>query len=312
VSPAVLFRLARPKGTVVLLVVPLLGWGLAHWDRALAPQNLAGLALVLVAWTIAGWGTMWLNAALDGEEGGALFSDASLPSTDSKKHQTRVLNAAGMTTLVIAIVLSFVASIPSGIACCVCAVLSVLYSHPRTRWKEHPWLGPIVNASGYGMMSCLAGWFLVSSSVSLRAMLAFGLLTTFVVGITFGAQAFQRADDARRGYRTLVVTHGPEVCLRVTHACVRITALGTTALIAIGFYPRACLLGVFAFWFAESWMRRWRSRPEGGSPSDAAGLLFRMMGAGVLLIALAYVDYLRQRAAGLDVAGLGTALGRPD
>lgn len=281
-------RLARLKGTPVLLLVPLLGWGLAHWDLALPPTNVSGLLLVLAAWTVAGWGTMWLNAALDGEEGGALFANSS-----NIQVAPTSLQIAGYTTLALAIVLSFLASRSSGVACAVCAILSVLYSHPRTRWKEHPWLGPLVNASGYGMASCLAGWFVVTNAVSLRAWLAFALLTTFVVGITFGAQAFQREDDARRGYRTLVVTHGPEACLRAAHACVRVTAIGVTSAIALGLYPRVCLLGAPAFILSELWMRRWRKLPNGGAPSDAAGLLIRMLAAGALLIFLAYADYLR-------------------
>jgi drug/metabolite transporter (DMT)-like permease len=38
-----------------------------------------------------------------------------------------------------------------------CVALAELYSHPKTAWKAHPWLGPLVNVIGYGL---LTGFFI--------------------------------------------------------------------------------------------------------------------------------------------------------
>ncbi len=281
-----LLRLARPKGSAALLAVVLLGYGFAHWDVGLPLTRPGALGAVLVAWLLLGSGTLWLNASLDGDEGGALFAERA----------TRPLHltAWAYAALVVAVALASVASRGAGLACTACAALSVAYSHPRTMWKAHPVLGPAVNGLGYGLLSALGGWAVPGVAMSVRTAAAFVLLSVFVVGMTFGAQAFQREDDARRGYRTLVVTHGPAACLRALRVCTLVSVAGVGVLAAAGVYPRLCLLGLPAFFFADRWMRRWQAAPCGGGPGYAAGLVIRMLAACGVLVGLAYAATLFQ------------------
>src|SRR5690606_1412062 len=69
-----LWTLSRPRGALWVGALPLLGLVWAHWDRAL-PLRAAGwgLAAVVVAWLLLNAGTLWLNAALDRDEGEVLF-----------------------------------------------------------------------------------------------------------------------------------------------------------------------------------------------------------------------------------------------
>jgi 1,4-dihydroxy-2-naphthoate octaprenyltransferase len=280
-----------------------MGYGMALWGYAMMPWRPGALLGVLAAWALLSAGTLWLNAALDGEEGGAVFA--------LRAERPAGLQRWGTAALAAAVLVASWSDRRAGVACGICAALAVLYSHPRTAWKGHPVLGPLVNVVGYGVLSPLAGWFVAEVPMDPRTAAAFASLALSVLGSTFAAQAFQREDDARRRYRTLVVTHGPAACLRAAHGLMRASVALVAALMVAGYYPRLCLLGLPAFWLADRWMVRWRGKPGGGAPSDAVGLLVRMLLGAVILIVLAYTDLVHALLTGDDPpGGAGTAAGR--
>jgi 4-hydroxybenzoate polyprenyltransferase len=200
-----LWRLSRPRFALWVLWIPCIGYGFAHWDRALDWTRPAAFLVVLLAWSLLNAGALWLNAALDRDDAGALYARA----TPLPEH----LRSYAYASLALATALAGLASVATGLCAAACALLAVLYSHPLTAWKGHAVLGPAVNALGYGILSGLAGWVLVGVSMNWRTAVTFALMTLWLVGATFAAQAFQQRDDAHHGYRTLVVTHGPRVCL---------------------------------------------------------------------------------------------------
>jgi 4-hydroxybenzoate polyprenyltransferase len=285
VSTRDLVLLARPKGTLLLLVVPLTGWGFAHWDGRMELTRPIAMAFVLAAWILLSSGSLWLNAALDGDEGAALFAE----------HAPRPKHVAlyGYVALVFAVALASCAGFLPGASCAFCAVLAVLYSHPAVMWKAHPVMGPLVNGAGYGLASFFAGYSVASSRMTSGSALAMSLLGLFASGMAFAAQAYQREDDARRGYRTLVVTAGPAACLRVAVWCARGAVAGVAIGALFGVYPRLVLAGLPAFALAEITMARWRRAPEGGSARFAASWAARMVAGGAVLVALATVAALR-------------------
>jgi 4-hydroxybenzoate polyprenyltransferase len=276
-----LVALARPKGTALLLVVPLTGYGFAHWDYSLGLTRPLALVGVLLAWVLLSAGSLWLNAALDGPESAALFAPRV------RAGAPRLVVMSGYAALLLAVIVASVADRRAGACCTTCALLAVVYSHPRTRWKAHPVLGPLVNAVGYGCLSWLAGWSVARVPMSARTAAAMMLLTLFVLGMSFAAQAYQRDDDARRGYRTLVVTRGPAACLAVATACARASIAGVAVLAALGVYPRSVLLGTPVFLLAERTMARWRRAEGGGTPGLAARYMLDMLAGGAVLVALA-------------------------
>jgi len=283
-SLASLVRLARPRGTALVLLGPLTGYGFAHWDLELedARRPLA-IAIASVAWILLSAGSLWLNADLDGDEGGALFA-----SRVAKRPKGLV--AFGYGALVAATAVAFAADARAGAACAACSVLAVLYSHPRTKWKAHPFFGPAVNVAGYGVLSFLAGWSVARVPMTARAIAATIIVSTFVLGMCFAAQAYQRDDDARRGYHTLVVSRGPAACLRVATACTRASVMGVAAMCALGAFPRVVLLGLVPYALAEIAMARWRRAPDGGSPAHAVSFALRMLATACTLVALATFD----------------------
>jgi 4-hydroxybenzoate polyprenyltransferase len=298
-----LFELARPRLLPFVLLLPLVGFGWAHWDRALALRGGSHLLCVWAAWTALQAGTLWLNAALDRDKGEVLFGRAvSVPP--------RIVPTAYLALLG-GVALGFVGAPSAGWAAAACAVLAVLYSHPRTVWKAHPVLGPLVNGVGYGLLSPLAGWAVVRVAPDARTIIVWLLAGLAVLGCYFAAQTFQGDEDQARGYRTLVATHGPHATLLAGRVCIGVALLGGTALAAVGWLPRLCLVALPLGWWIDRWLRRWSELPDGGSERWARGLALRMLIAGLVCVGLAYVDYGMELVTEAPAAGQGTAGGHP-
>jgi hypothetical protein len=209
------------------------------------------------------------------------------------------------------VVLASGASVWSGAAAALCAALAVLYSHPSDPWKAHPIGGPFVNVAGYGILSPFAGWATVGVPADMRTAAVWGLAALGVLGTFLVAQAFQGEEDRARGYRTLVATHGPAVVLQAARVAIGLAFAGCVALCVLGWLPRPCLLGVVGFLPVDGWLRHWARQPGGGTERWARGFTFRLGGALVLGIVLAYGEYVRESLSGEPVAGLGTAAGHP-
>ena len=304
-----LLRLARPKGGAALLAYPLVGYGFALWDLSIDVVGLREIGVVCLAWFVASAGTMWLNASLDGEEESALFVDQA---AIQKPLESAHLAAWGYAGIAIGVGLSaFAGSRILGL-CVACALLSVAYSHPRTRWKGHPVLGPAVNALGYGLLSPLAGFFAAGVPITPRACVVLACMSLWTLGATFAAQAFQQDDDARRGYRTLVVTHGPEVCLKACRAITLVPIGVLVGMSAAGFLPRVLLAGAPFFVLVDRYLARWVRVPNGGTSTWAAGYMARMLAGGVLFVGLATADFLYDFLADRPAGGVATARGRTE
>ena len=302
--PRALWILARPRLMPFVLLLPIVGFGWGHWDRALTLRGEAGLPWVLAAWLLLQAGTMWLNAALDLDSGEILMGRAiAVPKATALCAYIALLLAVGC---------AFVGNVISGYACAICTILAILYSHPTTVWKGHPLLGPIVNGLGYGLLSTLAGWALVGVTPNPRTLAVWLCGGSGVLGCYFAVQAFQADEDRARGYRTLVATHGSTAVLLAARICIGLGELGGVVLAVIGWLPRVSLVAlIFAVW-VDRWLAAWAKQPNGGDERWARGLAMRLLVAALLGIGLAYVDYFVDIARDRPLAGLGTARGHPE
>jgi 4-hydroxybenzoate polyprenyltransferase len=286
-----------------VLLLPVAGFGWAHWDRALDLRGGTELLRVLAGWSLLQAGTLWLNAALDRDQGEVLLGrPVAVPAG---------IVPLAYLALMLAVGLAFLGARLAGCAAAACSLLALLYSHPRTAWKGQPVLGPLVNGVGYGLLSPLAGWAVVHVAPDLRTVLVWLLSGLAVLGCYFAAQAFQGDEDRARGYRTLVATHGPRAALLAGRICICVALLGGTTLAAIGFLPRLCLAALPLAWWIDRWLQRWAARADGGSERWARGLALRMLAAGLVCVVLAYVDYGVALVTGEPAAGLGTVCGHP-
>ncbi len=297
------WALSRPRLAPFVVLLPFLGWAFAHWDRALPTQNAGAFAAVAFAWWWLHAGTLWLNAAVDRDEGEVLMGE----SVPVPPHTAGL----GYLGLAISVVVAGLAHPVSGVAAGLCALVAVLYSHPATLWKAHPIGGPFVNWFGYGILSPLAGWATANVAINPRTAVLWGLGSLGILGAYFAAQAFQGEEDRARGYRTLVVTHGPRATLLAARTCLFVAFVGAIGLAAIGWIPRVCLLAALGWFVADRFFAQWMAEPDGGDESWARGLTNRLLLALVIGVGLAFGQYVVDSVEGRPVAGLGTVAGHP-
>jgi 4-hydroxybenzoate polyprenyltransferase len=298
-----LFQLARPAGAWIPSLLPLLGMGWAHWDRALPAWRLDAIVWLALAWAFLHAGTLWLNAARDRDDGEVLFGRA----VPVPRHAARYAAAA----LGLAILLAWGAGWMSALITGACAALAVLYSHPATAWKAHPVLGPAVNVVGYGLLSPLAGFVVIGGPPTPRTAIIAGLLGITALGWTFAAQAFQRDEDQARGDRTLVATHGAATTLNAARLCFAVAGLGVLGMAAIGWLPRAVLIATPALLAMDVYLKLWARQPDGGSEAWARRLAWLALLFGLLCVTGAVGSYAVDSFMGRPVAGLGTRAGHP-
>lgn len=302
-----LWTLARPKGMALIALLPTLGYSFAFWDhgcRAYYTHGLPRLGFLACLWALPHAGTMWLNAALDRDEGEVLFGSAvAVP---------RRIEGPAYASLLAPTLLALGVHLGLGLCVLGCAVLAVLYSHPRTAWKGHAVLGPLANAVGYGVLSPLGGFLYAGLPPTFRGALCLALSVSFILAAYLAAQAFQQTEDRARGYATFVVLRGPRATLDLTRVLLLGSLLLTFSLAVLGWFPRAVLVSVPAFAVADRWLVRWRREPGGGDAGWARGFFVRLAVAGLLCLGGASLTYAVQELRGEPLAGLGTASGHPD
>ena len=214
-------------------------------------------------------------------------------------------------TLVFAVVLAFAVHLGLGLCVLGCAILSALYSHPKTAWKGHAILGPAANALGYGILSPLGGWIVADMPPTPRGAATLAVSVCFILAAYLAAQAFQEDEDRARGYRTLVALRGARFTLIVTRVFLVASVILTLGLAAIGWFPRTVLLAAPAFVATDLQLARWTKQPGGGDESWARAFFLRLTLAGLLCLAAVSMHYGWQQHQGGPLGGLGTASGQP-
>ena len=291
---AALWTLARPAMVPWLWALVGIGFGWAHWigswDLLRGPAFLG----LLGAWLAVHAGTMWLNAALDRDEGEVLFGEAAaLPEGISR---------VAYLALGLGAALGLAVDERAGLCLVGAALLAVVYSHPRIAGKGHPLLGPAVNAIGYGLLAPGSGCLLLRQPFEARTAGIGLLLALGMLGLTFLAQSFQREEDAARGYRTLVVTHGPAACVFAARVALGLGSLVYGLLVCLGEVPRLTVLGLLPL----PYLLR-RLAPTAAATRDA---LFRLGVCLLVALVLAGVDHLGCLLRGEPGAGLCVAARR--
>ncbi len=185
----------------LLLAAPAAG---AAWPVWLDQLSWLRLGIAWLAWVVLlNGGTLAFNSAYDKDTGPvAYLANPPVPPNWLAKA------AAGAMLLGGVIGFAFVTPL-FGFVVSGCAVLSVLYSHPATRWKSRPGLDLLVNVIGYGAGTTLAGLSILQSGPPQAS----GWWFTAGFGLLFGSfypltQIYQTASDRQRGDRTLTTALG--------------------------------------------------------------------------------------------------------
>jgi len=299
-----LIALARPRGLLLVSLLPVLGYSWAYWDHGCevadfgAVPHLLWLALI---WAVPHAGTMWLNAALDRDDTATLYGAAARVPPNIERF--------AYLTLAFSLIAAFATNVGLGVCVALCAILSVLYSHPKTAWKGHAILGPATNAIGYGVLSPLGGFLYAGMPGTWRGLAVLVTTVPWMLTAYFAAQAFQEEEDRARGYRTLVAVAGPAVTLQVTRLCLLVALVLSIAIALAGWVPRIVLLPLPLFFFLDRYLVRWSREPKGGDASWAGRFFARLAGVAMLVLVVTCVDYeLAMRSRSLP-GGLATSGG---
>lgn len=298
-----MWRLSRPRFLPALLGLVLVGYGWAHWNRALPARGVDRLWVVLLAWAILHAGTMWLNAALDRDEGPVLLGDPAPPPPG--------LRAWGHGALLVAVGIIGSAAPEVLPAAILAAALAELYSWPGWPWKADPWLGPLVNVVGYGVLTPWAGYRLVGPWLDPRTLWMDLAVISGVLGAFYLAQAFQSEEDRRRGYRTLSATHGGPAAVSAARAGLGVAFTLVVALATVGWLPRALLALAICGWWVDHTLAQLTDQANAGGVDGAHQVGRRVVWTVACGMLLLVGDYVHASLAGEPVAGLGTAGGHP-
>ena len=298
-----LLALARPKGAILIASLPVAGFGYGLWERGstLHPYVvLPTIGVLLATWVLGHAGAMWLNAVLDHDEGEVLLG-RSVPVP-------RHTGLAGYVALALSVSTSLLIGGITTVCAASCAMMAILYSHERTALKGRAFAGPLVNGFGYGSLSPIAGFAAAATVPTWRALTCLGFAVLFILGVYFAAQAFQQEEDRRRGYRTLVATHGPRLTLLIARICLAATAIGATMFAVVGAHPRAGLVAVPLWVWMDRHLAAWSRKHDGGEEADATRLVAIVTLAGVTMIAGAYAHQIWALHNGEATGGCGTAI----
>jgi 4-hydroxybenzoate polyprenyltransferase len=207
-------QLTRPAQWPILTAQLALGMFLAApsgadravWAAGLDPWRLVSAWLVWVV--LLNGSTLAYNSAYDRDTGPVAYLAAPPPPP-------RWLAGAALAAMISGVLLGLVVvGWFFGGLVGVCVVLSVLYSHPATRWKSRPGLDLVVNMAGYGAGTTLAGLGAAGGSSPTPA----GWWLAAGFGLLFGSfypltQIYQAEADRQRGDRTLTTTLGVRASL---------------------------------------------------------------------------------------------------
>lgn len=253
------------------LLTPLFLWG-AWWsagDAAGAPDPLR-LAVAWVALHVFLYGgTTALNSYYDRDEGpiGGLVAP---PPVD------RGLLAWAWAVQVAGVPFAAWVGGPFLLAWVALLAVATAYSHPATRWKARPVAAWLAVGLGQGGLGALAGawasrpaWSDAAALLATPAAVAYlAVPAALVLALYVVSQAYQTAEDRRRGDRTLPVLWGARAALR---AAAVVAAFGGVLLVAwVALRAGVAWAAVFGGFLAVlgAWQWVWAARFD---EADVAG-----------------------------------------
>lgn len=170
------------------------------------------------------------------------------------------------------------------------ALLSLLYSHGLTRWKERPALAAATILVGQGLLGVLWGWTAGGGGwpapADWPAMLGAALLTLGFYPLT---GVYQIGADAGRGQRTLAVALGVDGCFRWAAILGPAGGLGVAASLAMRGAWGALLAAPLLMAGLAVAVRSWRGRFADQTPRQNQADLMRVAYAGGIGFALLFL-----------------------
>jgi 4-hydroxybenzoate polyprenyltransferase len=179
-----------------------------HWRQWL---------LAAITWGIFGnGGTLAINSAYDKDEGDIGYLNNPPPVPAHLARFSLIFLAIGA---VISISLGMTYLLLYGI----CVLLSILYSVPPFRLKARAGLDVLINSTGFGGLTILAGWVASGRPLESPMIILFFAFFFLFLGFYPLTQIYQFDEDTRRGDHTLAIALGKKRALGLAILSVAIT-----------------------------------------------------------------------------------------
>ncbi len=144
-------------------------------------------------------------------------------------------------------------------------ILSVIYSHPATRWKANPYLGILTIGIGQGGIAFIAGWFSWTITIESLQLFIFGMLTTVFMsmGIYPLTQLYQVEEDKKRNDQTFAVYWGVIGTFKFSVLCIFLSSIAIIAVLYLRkSYIDLVLISIFYIIFLTQitiWAKNYRA-----------------------------------------------------
>jgi 4-hydroxybenzoate polyprenyltransferase len=241
----------RPMEWPIMTAHFLLGTFIATGLRAPGKATALGW-LLFVALT--NGGTLAINSAFDQDEGdiGYLRQPPKPP---------RFLLHVSVLMLTASLLLGFLLPPVFAWSNALCVVMAVLYSVPPIRLKARAGWDMVINCTGFGLLTPMAGWGLTGVPLS-TAFVHVAIGFAFLFGALYPmTQIYQIEEDRARGDRTLVIKLGEVRSLWLAMSLAVVAHLWfVSGLLRGGQDPRPLILSLAA-WLGVvlPWLLRWQT-----------------------------------------------------
>ncbi|MFN4151273.1 MAG: UbiA family prenyltransferase [Candidatus Sericytochromatia bacterium] len=127
----------------------------------------------------------------------------------------------------IGLALSYIINSPFFIIYLIFFIMSICYSHPKTRWKASPFLSVATVGFGQGGLAFIGGWFTQTTSIYNYGLFIFGLFTTVFMsmGVYPLTQLYQIEEDKNRNDITFAVYWGVKKSFIFSMICIFISGI---------------------------------------------------------------------------------------
>lgn len=192
-------------------------------------SNISNLLLgAIIFFIFISGGTVAYNSYYDNDEGPVNFINNPPKPTKSLLVLSIIFKASG-------IIFSLLINFKFFIICVAFVFMSVLYSHPKFRFKTKYGLDLVINGVGYGSLSILGGWLCTNSEINFK-IIFLSILAFFIVSTGHPlTQIFQYEDDKKKDENTFVVIFGPKKSLLMSLIFLLITLILSNVFFAIYF-----------------------------------------------------------------------------
>ena len=192
-------------------------------------SNISNLILgAIIFFVFISGGTVAYNSYYDKDEGPINFIKNPPKPTKSLLVLSIIFKVSG-------IIFSLLIDFKFFIVCVVFVFMSVLYSHPKFRFKTKYGLDLVINGVGYGSLNILGGWLCTTSEINFKILLL-SIIAFFIVSAGHPlTQVFQYEDDKKKDGKTFVAIFGPKKSLLVCLIFLLITFILFNVFLAIYF-----------------------------------------------------------------------------